>query len=187
VIETWDTARWKNRPLTLKDLHDVYSKAWAAPGDDPRDWENVGEENEEKAIGWRLVETYIRESNIPPNVKPDAVEVPVETDLHHHGLPKLIGILDLVQPGKIIDYKTSGQTPNAEKVAHITEVQTSIYSVLYRDATGKRELTRHATRHWQRFPLLLSTSISTVRCPPASQRGVASTIGSRRAWNGCPS
>jgi len=65
--------------------------------------------------------------------------VPVETDLHHHGLPTLIGVLDLVQASKIIDYKTSGQTPNAEKVAHTTEVQTNIYAVLYRDATGKRE------------------------------------------------
>ena len=139
VLKTWNKARWKNQPLTLKDLHDEYSKAWAAPGDEPADWENAAEENEEKAIGWRLVETYIRESNIPANVKPDAVEVPVETDLHQHGLPKLIGILDLVQAGKIIDYKTSGQTPNAEKVAHTTEVQTCIYSVLYRDATGKRE------------------------------------------------
>ena len=139
VLKAWNKARWRAQPLTLKELHDEYSKAWAAPGDDPVEWENAADENDEKAVGWRLVETYIRESNIPANVKPDAVEVPVEADLHHHGLPILIGILDLVQAGKIIDYKTSGQTPNAEKVAHTTEVQTSIYSVLYRDATGKRE------------------------------------------------
>jgi putative RecB family exonuclease len=139
VLKAWNKARWKNQPLTLKDLHDEFSKAWADAGDDPVKWENAAEEDAEKGTGWRLVETYIRESNIPANSKPEAVEVPVETDLHHHGLPKLIGILDLVQAGKIIDYKTSGQTPNAEKVAHTTEVQTSIYAVLYRDATGKRE------------------------------------------------
>ena len=138
VLKAWNKARWKNQPLTLKDLHDEYSKAWADAGDEPVQWE-PGEEDTEKGTGWRLVETYIRESNIPANSKPEAVEVPVETDLHHHGLPTLIGVLDLVQAGKIIDYKTSGQTPNAEKVAHTTEVQTSIYAVLYRDATGKRE------------------------------------------------
>ena len=138
VLKSWNKARWKNQPLTLKDLHDEYSKAWADVGDEPVQWE-PGEEDEEKKTGWRLVETYIRESNIPANSKPEAVEVPVETDLHHHGLPTLIGVLDLVQAGKIIDYKTSGQTPNAEKVAHTTESQTSIYAVLYRDATGKRE------------------------------------------------
>jgi putative RecB family exonuclease len=138
VLKAWNMARWKSHPLTLRELHDAYSKAWADAGEEPVQWE-AGEEEAEKGIGWRLVETYLRESNIPANVKPDAVEVSVEADLRHHGLPKLIGILDLVQAGKIIDYKTSGQTPNAEKVAHTTEVQTSIYSVLYRDATGKRE------------------------------------------------
>ena len=138
ALKAWNKARWKSQPLTLKDLHDEFSKAWADVGDEPVRWE-AGEEAEEKQTGWRLVETYIRESNIPPNSKPEAVEVPVETDLHPHGLPTLIGVLDLVQAGKIIDYKTSGQTPNAEKVAHTTEVQTSIYAVLYRDATGRGE------------------------------------------------
>ena len=138
VLKAWNKARWKNQPLTLKELHDGFSKAWADVGDEPVRWEQ-GEEAEEKQTGWRLVETYIRESNIPADSKPEAVEVPVETDLHHHGLPALIGVLDLVQGGKIIDYKTSGQTPNAEKVAHTNEVQTSIYAVLYREATGRRE------------------------------------------------
>ncbi len=87
----------------------------------------------------RLVETYFRESKIPDSLKPDAVEVPVETDLRAHGLPTLIGVLDLVQAGRIIDFKTSSTTPHAEKVAHTTEVQTSSYAVLYREATGRRE------------------------------------------------
>ena len=138
VLKAWNKARWKNQPLTLKELHDEFSKAWVDVGDEPVCWE-AGEEAEEKQTGWRLVETYIRESNIPANSKPEAVEVPVEADLHHHGLPTLIGVLDLVQAGKIIDYKTTGQTPNAEKVAHTNEVQTSGYAVLYREATGKRE------------------------------------------------
>jgi len=89
--------------------------------------------------GWRLVETYMRESKIPPTLKPDAVEVPVEADLSEHGLPKLVGVLDLVQDGVIIDYKTSGQTPNQERAVHTHEVQTSSYAVLYRESTGKRE------------------------------------------------
>ena len=138
VLKKWNKARWKNQPLTLKELHDEFSKAWADVGDEAVQWE-AGEEDAEKGTGWRLVETYIRESNIPANSKPEAVEVPVETDLHQHGLPTLIGVLDLVQAGIIVDYKTSGQTPNAEKIAHTTEVQTSAYAVLYRDATGRQE------------------------------------------------
>jgi len=51
----------------------------------------------------------------------------------------LIGVLDLVQGGRIIDYKTSAQTPNPERAAHVNAVQTSSYAVLYREATGKRE------------------------------------------------
>ena len=137
VLRAWNKARWKSQPLTLKQLHDEFSNAWA-DGDDPVQWE-PGEEGDEKATGWRLVETYIRESKIPESLKPDAVEVSVEADLHEHGLPKLIGILDLVQGGRIIDYKTTGQTPNPEKAAHTNEVQTSSYAILYRHNTGKTE------------------------------------------------
>ena len=138
TLKSWNKARWKSQPLTLKELHDEFTKAWKDTEGEPVEWE-AGEEAEENATGWRLIETYMRESKISPDTKPDAVEVPVEADLHQHGLPTLIGVLDLVQGGKIYDYKTTGQTPNAERVVHTNEVQTSAYAVLYRDATGKRE------------------------------------------------
>jgi putative RecB family exonuclease len=85
------------------------------------------------------VDTYLRESHVPADVKPDAVEVPVEADLKQHGLPRLIGILDLVQERQVIDYKTSSTTPNPEKVAHTNEIQTSSYAILYRHNTGNKE------------------------------------------------
>ena len=138
VLKAWNKARWKSQPLTLKQLHDEFSKAWTDDEGGQVKWDD-GEEDEEKMTGWRLVETYIRESKIPDSLKPDAVEVPVEAELHAHGLPKLIGVLDLVQGGRIIDYKTLGQTPNPEKAAHTNGVQISSYAVLYREATGKRE------------------------------------------------
>ncbi len=77
-----------------------------------------GEEDEEKKVGWRLVETYLRESKIPAELRPDAVEVPVEADRREHGLPTLTGVFDLVQAGISADYKTSGQTPNPERTVH---------------------------------------------------------------------
>ena len=138
VLKAWNKSRWRQEPLTLKQLHDEYAKAWADTGDEPVAWE-PGEEADEKTTGWRLVETYIRESKIPAELRPDAVEVPVEADLHGHGLPTLIGVLDLVQAGIIVDYKTSGQTPNPERAVHTHEVQTSSYAVLYREATGRNE------------------------------------------------
>jgi len=72
--------------------------------------------------------------------KPEAVDVSMEADLSHHGLPKLIGIIDLVRKGgRIVDFKTSSTTPNPEKVEHLHETQLSSYAVLYRDAVGKKE------------------------------------------------
>jgi CRISPR/Cas system-associated exonuclease Cas4 (RecB family) len=68
------------------------------------------------------------------------VEVAVEADLTAHGLPKLVGVLDLVRPGgRIVDFKTSGKTPDAEQVAHTTEGQATGYALLYREATGHTE------------------------------------------------
>jgi hypothetical protein len=68
------------------------------------------------------------------------VEVRVEADLVKHGLPSLVGIIDLVRPGgKIVDFKTSAATPNAEQVIHRNETQLTAYGILYQEATGKQE------------------------------------------------
>jgi hypothetical protein len=40
---------------------------------------------------------YLRETPIAPNEKPEAVEARVEADLT--GLPRLVGVIDLVRPG----------------------------------------------------------------------------------------
>lgn len=137
VLKAWNKARWLQKPLTLKDLHEGFSKAWADDSEGPVAWE--GEEDEEQATAWRLCETYLRECPMDPDVKPDAVEVPVEAELKAQGLPTLHGILDLVQQGRIIDYKTASSTPQPEKVAHTNEVQTSMYAVLYRANRDRKE------------------------------------------------
>lgn len=41
--------------------------------------------------------------------------------------------------GKIVDYKTTGQTPNSDRMAHTAEVKTSIHALLFRENTGWRE------------------------------------------------
>lgn len=138
VLKQWNKARWVEQPLTLKAVHEAYLKAWADPSEGIVNW-GPGEEDEDKTTGWRLLDTYLRESHVPPDLKPDAVEVSVEADLSAHGLPRLIGILDLVQRRKIIDYKTTATTPNAERVIHTTEIQTTSYALLYRANTGHNE------------------------------------------------
>ena len=138
VLKAWNKARWLQQPFPLKAVHETYLKAWADTTEGPVEWE-PGEEDADKTTGWRLLDTYLREHHVPADVKPDAVEVSIEADLSRHGLPKLIGILDLVQQGQIIDYKTASSTPNAEKVAHTTEIQTRSYAILYRHNTGNHE------------------------------------------------
>ncbi|MFZ4388271.1 MAG: PD-(D/E)XK nuclease family protein, partial [Chthoniobacterales bacterium] len=41
--------------------------------------------------------------------------------------------------GRIVDFKTSAATPNAEQVLHRNETQLIAYAHLYREATGKQE------------------------------------------------
>jgi CRISPR/Cas system-associated exonuclease Cas4 (RecB family) len=134
VLKAWNKARWIGQPLTLEQLHTEFVKAWTET-DEPPEWE-AGEETVESNTAWRLLETYVRHA--APSTKPEAVEVPVEADLGK-GMPKLVGVLDLVENGWVKDYKTSSTTPNPDKVAHTLEVQTSSYALLYRQNTGKRE------------------------------------------------
>ena len=68
------------------------------------------------------------------------MEVRVEADLAAHGLMTLVGILDLVRSGgRIVDFKTTGKTPDLALAAHQHEVQLACDGVLYRDATGRKE------------------------------------------------
>ncbi len=140
ALKAWNKTRWKeNRLLSLKELHDTYEAAWGEQSkQDAVSWE--GAEDAEKLTGWRLLETYMRQYGLYLAIKPEAVEVPIEIDLGSRGLPVLVGVLDLVQQGRVVDYKTTSTTPVEERVVHTHETQTSIYAVLYREANGQREL-----------------------------------------------
>jgi putative RecB family exonuclease len=140
ALKYWNRMRWKNEEVTLKQLHDIYSEAWAFEQEkSPVNWED-GEQEVDKTSGWRLLETYFRETPIQQDEKPEAVEVSVEADMFHHGLPNLVGIIDLVRAGGlIVDFKTSGKTPDPEMAAHTNDIQLSSYGVLYRESTGKME------------------------------------------------
>jgi putative RecB family exonuclease len=82
VLKAWNKARWKNKHLSLKQLHDIYSNTWALQEDGEVEWE-AGEEAEHKKMGFKLLETYFRESGITAEEKPEAVEVSVSADLMH--------------------------------------------------------------------------------------------------------
>ena len=102
------------------------------------DWDD--EEPEQKISAWNVLTQYFTATPIKADEMPEAVEVPVEADLSQHGLPVLIGVLDLVRAGgRIVDFKTAAKTPEPEMALHQNGVQLDCYSVLYREATGKRE------------------------------------------------
>jgi len=137
VLQQWNMARWRRQPFEIAKLKQVFETGWRDQGS-VIDWE--GEEPEQKQSAWLVLEKYFIDSPIKSNELPEAVEVPVEADLSKHSLPILRGVLDLVRAGgRIVDFKTTGKTPDNEMALHQNGVQLDCYSVLYREAAGKRE------------------------------------------------
>jgi len=139
VLQAWNMARWRKQAFDVSKLKLVFDQGWLDQGQ--INWE--GEEQEQKNSAWAVLEKYFLETPITADELPEAVEVPVEADLSLHGLPVLIGVLDLVRSGRrIVDFKSAAKTPDPDMALHQNGVQLDCYSVLYREATGKRELGR---------------------------------------------
>lgn len=136
VLQHWNMARWRKQPFDLAKLKVVFAEGWADQSQ--IDWGD--EEEGQKDSAWLVLERYCTETPIKSNEMPEAVEVPIEADLGKHGLPVLVGILDLVRSGgRIVDFKTAARAIDPESALHQNGLQLDCYSVLYREATGKRE------------------------------------------------
>ena len=87
VLKRWNKARWKGTQLSTEELQDIFTDAWAHPeNDEPINWESPEQEQEKKAVGWNLLQTYFTSSPLNREVKPDGVEVYAQADLSSHGL-----------------------------------------------------------------------------------------------------
>ena len=139
VLQQWNLARWRKAPLVGDMLRTVFDQEWqTAQEAEPIDWPDGELPTRDGA--WATLEAYLKETPIPLDERPEAVEVSVEKDLAPQGLPMLVGVIDLVrQGGRIVDFKTTSRTPVPEMARHLTEVQTTAYALLYREATGQRE------------------------------------------------
>jgi putative RecB family exonuclease len=137
ILQAWNMARWRKQAFEIERFKKLFEEGWKEqPG--RINWD--GEEDDQRKTSWAVLEMYFSETPIKANEMPEAVEVPMETDLSKYGLPTLIGVLDLVRAGgRIVDFKSTGKTPDLEDAAHQNETQLSCYSVLYREATGHRE------------------------------------------------
>ena len=130
-------ARWRKQPFDLTKLKLVFDAGWLDQGS-PINWD--GEEADQKMSAWNVLEKYFTDTPIKSNEMPEAVEVAVEADLGKHGLPVLIGVLDLVRSGgRIVDFKSAAKTPDTDMALHQNGVQLDCYYILYREGTGKRE------------------------------------------------
>ena len=140
VLQAWNMARWRKQPFEIVKLKQVFDAGWLEQ-EGKIDWD--GEEPEQKISAWSVLEKYFIDTPIRADEMPEAVEVPVEADLSSHGLPVLRGVLDLVRAGgRIVDFKTTGKTPDNDMALHQNGVQLDSYSILYREATGTREAGR---------------------------------------------
>lgn len=137
ALQQWSKARWFGRPLDNDSLKQGFDLHWSSSQEkEPVTWE-IEEEQKQKDKAWGLLEMYLRDTPIPPDEKPEGVEVSIEADLPD-GLPKLVGVIDLVRPdGKVVDFKTSSTTPLIAQAIHRNETQLTAYGILHREATGK--------------------------------------------------
>jgi len=141
VLRAWNLARWRGEDASLTRMAEVLEASWFEQcAADALRWESPDHEAKEKAKAWNVLEHYLAHSPIPQGERPEAVEVTVERDLIAHGLPPLIGVIDLVRSGgRIVDFKSTARTPDPVMVAHTNEVQLGCYALLYREATGRTE------------------------------------------------
>ena len=118
VLKQWNRARWRKEQLTIDQLQSAYEHAWVNEQQTEKVHWQPDEEPDEKKQGWALLQTYFSQSPVPSEERPEGVEVKIEADLTAHGLPNLMGVLDLVRSGgRIVDYKTIGQTPKDERAS----------------------------------------------------------------------
>lgn len=168
VLQAWNLSRWRREPFATERFKALFNVRWLAlQAESKIKWD--GEEEADRSSSWRALENYFLETPIKADEKPEAVEVSVSADLSKHGLPTLIGVIDLVRSGgRIVDFKLAGKTPDVEMVVHTHGTQLTAYSVLYRDATGRKEAgleLHHLIRTKQ--PKLIITSL-----PPATEQQV---------------
>ena len=113
ILQAWNMARWRKQEFQLEKFKKLFEEGWK---DQPPGIKWDGEEAGEKNTAWSVLEMYFAQTPIKANEMPEAVEVPMETDLSKYGLPTLIGVLDLVRAGgRIVDFKSTGKTPDRRR------------------------------------------------------------------------
>ncbi len=178
VLQAWSMSRWRREPFATERFKALFNVRWLAlQAESKINW--GGGEDADRSSAWNALAHYFQETPIRADEKPEAVEVAVSADLSKHGLPALLGVLDLVRSGgRIVDFKLVGKTPDPEMVTHLHGTQLTGYSVLYRDATGHKEgglELHHLVR--TKTPKCIITSL-----PPATEQQVTRLFRSMESY-----
>lgn len=141
VLQAWNLARWRGEDTPPDRMELLFEASWIhGCEEESMIWDSPEQEAKEKAGALSILRHYLAHTPIPQEEKPQAVEVRVERDLDAHGLPPLVGVIDLVRAGgKIVDFKTSARSPDSYMAVHQNEIQLGCYALLYREATGATE------------------------------------------------
>ena len=141
LLKRWNLARWRGTPLDPENLRAQFHQNWEqGQQDQPIAWKNEAEAAESRQQAWSLLERYFADCPIPADEKPQGVEVRVECDLSRHGLPPLLGYIDLVRGnGRIVELKTQARKTDPVQLAHQHQTQLACYALAYRAATGRPE------------------------------------------------
>lgn len=131
--------QWRGETHDSEQLREALESWWKRESPNARvAWKAPEDEGKAQQQTWTLFETYLEQQPVEAKQKPEGVEVRIDCELGP-GIPPLIGILDLVQSGVIIDYKTAARTPDPSMAAHQHVTQLCCYALLFREATGRKE------------------------------------------------
>lgn len=139
ALRQYHISRWSGNIVTEADLLHWFGQAFDSP-EDADCLQDFGEAEKAKAIadGERLLQAYRLSGIQPVDEKPLGVEVTLREVLPEIPLP-LLGVVDLVRPGPVIvDFKTTGTTPDPKRESWLHEIQLTLYSLLVESATGER-------------------------------------------------
>lgn len=141
VLQDWNLARWRGEDCSAERMERAFAASWIhLCEEESMVWSSPEEGAKARDGALGVLRHYLAHAPIPREEKPEAVEVRVERDLDGHGLPPLVGVIDLVRAGgRIVDFKTASRSPEAGMAAHLNEIQLGCYALLYREATGRKE------------------------------------------------
>ena len=141
TLKAWNRARWRQEVPAWNLLYPVYSAAWIAGQHDEPVLGKASKQtkrNKSKSAGGSWKPSSGSRPSVTP-VSPMPSRWPWKLIFPATGCPLWWACSIWFRTRRIIDFKTSGSTPNADRAALVNGTQATAYSILYRENTGRKE------------------------------------------------